>query len=147
SFDYYERACKLGRPDQVRDRNESKKYNLADVSTVPEAFGSGVVIQGRKGLILTNFHVVRDAVLVYVRLPGGKGSFADIFAADPRSELAVLKVDPKVTEHIPPLRLGDAGKLRRGQFVLSLANPFVAGFRDGQPSASWGIVSNLRRRA
>ena len=38
-------------------------------------------------------------------------------------------------------------KLRKGSFVLSLANPFAAGFRDGSPSASWGIVGNVRRRA
>jgi len=42
--------------------------------------------------------------------------------------------------------LGDAEKAERGQFVLSMANVFAAGFCDGQPSASWGILSNIRRR-
>lgn len=45
------------------------------------------------------------------------------------------------------MKFGDGGKIRKGQFVLSIANPFAAGFRDGSPSASFGIVSNLRRRA
>jgi serine protease Do len=49
--------------------------------------------------------------------------------------------------NLQALKLGDGGKLRKGDFILSLSNPFAAGFRDGSPSASWGIVSNLRRRA
>src|SRR5262249_24231894 len=49
--------------------------------------------------------------------------------------------------NLKALKLGDGSKLRKGDFILSLSNPFAAGFRDGSPSASWGIVSNLRRRA
>ena len=123
-----------------------KKYDLADPTHIPPAFGSGVVIDAN-GLILTNYHVVQDATKVYVRLPGGLGSYADIHAADPRSDLAVLKL---LNINILPLKaitLGDADKMQRGQFVLTLANPFAAGFRDGQPSASYGILSNIRRRA
>ena len=45
------------------------------------------------------------------------------------------------------LKRGDGSKLKKGQFVIAMANPFAAGFRDGSPSASWGIVSNLHRRA
>src|SRR5207248_9225764 len=83
---------------------------------------------------------------VFVRLPDRQGSYADIHAADPRSDLAVLRLlNPKLA--LRPLKLGEGEKAKRGQFVLSLANPFAAGFRDGKPSASWGIVSNLRRRA
>lgn len=121
-----------------------KKLDLADPDAVPESFGSGVVVDPR-GLILTNYHVVRDAVKVFVRLPGNRASYADIHAADPRSDLAILRL---LTPGVLPLKaitLGDGGKLQRGQFILTLANPFAAGFRDGQPSASWGIVSNLRR--
>lgn len=144
SFDFYKRAGELGRPDSV-DRAEGltedqraklkNEINLKNPTIVPESFGSGIVIDPGKGLILTNFHVVRDAVLVYVRLPEGKGGYANIYAADPRSDLAVLKIDPVHTKGIKqPIRFGDAAKLRRGQFVLTLANPYAAGFRDGQPS-------------
>jgi serine protease Do len=118
--------------------------DLSDVNNVPEAYGSGVVVDA-SGLILTNYHVVRDATKVFVRLPGGKGSYADIHAADSRSDLAVLRLI-KPPADLKPLKHGDASKLRKGQFVLSLANPFAAGFRDGSPSASWGIISNIRRR-
>jgi serine protease Do len=123
-----------------------KLLDFADPAYVPRAFGSGVVIDAN-GLILTNFHVVQDATKLYVRLPGGKSSYADIHAADPRSDLAVLKL---LNPHVLPLKtiaLGDADKLQRGRYVLTLSNPFAAGFRDGQPSASWGILSNIRRRA
>jgi S1-C subfamily serine protease len=123
-----------------------RKLDLADPGHVPQAFGSGVVIDAA-GLVLTNYHVVQEATKLYVRLPGGKGSYADIHAADPRSDLAVLRLlNPKVRPLVP-IRLGDGDKLQRGHFVLSIANPFAAGFRDGQPSASWGILSNIRRRA
>jgi serine protease Do len=123
-----------------------KKLDLADPTNIPPSFGSGVVIDAQ-GLILTNYHVVQDAAKIYVRLPGGKGSYADIHAADPRCDLAVLRL---LNVNALPLRaipLGDADKMERGNFVLTLSNPFAAGFRDGQPSASYGILSNIRRRA
>jgi S1-C subfamily serine protease len=135
----------LGQPKEI-DREINRRFDLSDPSHVPESFGSGIVIDA-DGLILTNFHVVRDAKKIYVRLPGGKGSYADIHAADGRSDLAVLKVlDPEILP-LQRIQLGDGGRLRKGQFVISIANPFAAGFRDGSPSASWGIISNLRRRA
>jgi serine protease Do len=123
-----------------------KKLDLAEPTNIPPAFGSGVVIDAQ-GLILTNYHVVQDAAKIYVRLPGAKGSYADIHAADPRCDLAVLKL---LNPNVLPLKaipLGDADKMERGNFVLTLSNPFAAGFRDGQPSASYGILSNVRRRA
>jgi S1-C subfamily serine protease len=130
----------------TRSKDADTQDHLGNPDVVPESYGSGVVID-EKGLILTNLHVVRDATKVYVRLPGGKGGAAEVYAGDPRSDLAVLRlVDPP----LPPLKalkFGDGGAVRKGQFVLSLANPFAAGFRDGSPSASWGIISNLRRRA
>jgi len=127
-----------------RRGQERDPLDLSDPNNVPEAYGSGVVIDAN-GLILTNFHVVRDAEKIYVRLPGGKGSYADIHAADSRSDFAVLRLIDKLPD-LKPLKKGDASNLKKGQFVLSLANPYAAGFRDGSPSASWGIVSNIRRR-
>lgn len=124
--------------------DESKKLDLANPDNVPESYGSGVVVD-EKGLILTNYHVVREATKVYVRLPGRRGSYADIHAADPRSDLAVLQVLDRQVLPLRPIKMGDGG-VRKGKLVLSLANPFAAGFRDGSPSASWGIISNVRRR-
>jgi S1-C subfamily serine protease len=131
--------------DKEEQNRLRRLLDLADPQHVPEAFGSGVVLDP-KGLILTNYHVVQDATKVYVRLPGGRASYADIHAADPRSDLAVLRLQisgPALTA----IALPKAATIERGQFVVALANPYAAGFRDGQPSASWGIVSNVRRRA
>jgi serine protease Do len=124
-----------------------KKCDLADPENIPEAYGSGVVIDDEALLVLTNYHVIRDATKIYVRLPGKKGSYADIHAADPRSDLAVLRLLDKNLRPLRTLKTGDGGSVRKGQFVVALANPFAAGFRDGSPSASWGIVSNIQRRA
>jgi serine protease Do len=121
-----------------------KDLDLSDPDTTPESYGSGVVIDAT-GLVLTNAHVVKNATKIFVRLPGGGGSWADVHAADPRSDLAVLRLLGPVPR-LRPIQFGDGGQVRKGQFVVLLANPFAAGFRDGSPSASWGIVSNLRRR-
>ncbi|MBI1831402.1 MAG: trypsin-like peptidase domain-containing protein [Planctomycetes bacterium] len=141
--------------DHPRIRGESSKekrlhfLKLLDFTHpgyVPRSFGSGVVIDA-KGLILTNYHVVQDATKIFVRLPGTRGSYADIHAADPRCDLAVLKLRDTSLLPLPTIKLGDADKLQRGNFVLTLANPYAAGYRDGQPSASYGIISNIRRRS
>ncbi len=123
----------------------SIKLDLAHVRNIPESFGSGIVVDG-KGLILTNYHVVQDATKVFVRLPGGKGSYADIWAADPRSDLAVLKVQNEGILPLTPIPMGNADTVRRGQQVIALANPYSAGQHDGHPSVSVGVISNLRRR-
>jgi serine protease Do len=125
-----------------------KELDLSSPEVVPESYGSGVVVDADQGLVLTTAHVVRDAVKIYVRLPGGGGSWADIHAADPRSDFAVLRlIDRSPALRLKAIPMGDGAHLQKGQFVVGLANPFAAGFRDGSPSASWGIISNLHRRA
>ena len=128
-----------------QDKDLIARLNLAAPDTVPDSYGSGVVIDA-SGLILTNRHVIQDATKIYVRLPGKRnGSYANIHAADERSDLAVLKlIDPP--DGLKALPMGDADHLKKGQFVLSVANPFAAGFKDGSPSVSWGMLSNIRRR-
>jgi S1-C subfamily serine protease len=131
------------------DQSESKEtlYDLSRPRYIPESFGSGVVIDGPERLILTNYHVVRDATKIYVRLLGGKGSYADIYAGDPRSDLAVLRlVEEKKIRSLQPLKVGEGESAQKGDFVILLANPFAVGSQDGSPSASWGIISNIRRR-
>jgi serine protease Do len=145
----------------VRGRNQGLAPFQLDDSKVGEAvvpsqsdfvvtdFGSGVVI-GDKGEILTAFHVVRGARHLIVRASGRQQFEAEVIAADPRSDLAVIAPRdqgdlssrrPRLT----PIALGDASKLRKGCFLLALGNPFNAG-RDGSASASLGILSNVSRR-
>jgi S1-C subfamily serine protease len=129
----------------VSRSDDARNQRLDDPTRVPESYGSGVVIDER-GLVLTDLHVVRDATAIYVRLPGDKGCYATIRAGDPRSDLAVLQLDATVLP-VKALKFGDGGAVRKGDFALTLAHPFAAGFRDGSPSASWGLISNIRRRA
>jgi S1-C subfamily serine protease len=127
----------------TRSEDPDKIRALRDPDNVPESYGSGVMIDDHRGLVLTNYHVVKGATACYIRFPGNKAGEARIHAADPRSDLAILKVGMAV----PAIPLGDGDNLRKGQIVLSLANIYAAGFNDGSPSASWGIISNIRRRA
>ena len=110
-------------------------------------FGSGVVV-GTEGQILTAYHVVKGAALLMVRAADRQQFEAEIIAADPRIDLAVIV--PVVTPGVPtprlqPIRLGDSASLRKGSFLVALGNPFNAA-QDGKPSASWGILSNVARK-
>jgi S1-C subfamily serine protease len=110
-------------------------------------FGSGVVI-GDHGEILTLFHVVRGARELRVRAPETPEFEAEVLAADPRSDLAVIV--PALSDGAPfpklkPIALGDSTKLRKGAFLIALGNSFNAA-RDGNASASWGILSNISRK-
>jgi S1-C subfamily serine protease len=124
-----------------------QKYDLADSRTVPQDFASGVILDGRERLILTTYQAIHDATKLYVHLSDRRGSYADIYAADPRSDLAVLRlIDPQLGL-LPEIKFGDANQLRKGSLVVLLVNAFAAGFREGGASAATGIVSNIRQRA
>ena len=131
------------RPRKALDKPRSS-LDLSDPETYPDSFGTGVVVDS-SGLILTMAHVVKDAVKIYVRFPGGKGSYADIHALDGRSDLAVLRLIEKIPD-LKPLKIGDASNLKKGQFLIHLSNPYASGFYDGSPSVGWGMLSNLRRK-
>jgi S1-C subfamily serine protease len=110
-------------------------------------YGSGVVI-GNGSEILTAFHVVKGAQRLEVRAEKRQAFEAEVIAADPRSDLAVIVpregaglAPPK----LKPIAMGDAAHLRKGAFLVCLGNPFNAA-RDGRPSASWGILANVARR-
>lgn len=116
-----------------------------DPDFVASEYGTGVVVD-RRGLILTAYHVLGDdpdLYEYYVTTPQRRTYLATPYAADPRSDLALLSID---AEGLQPVALGNAARLRKGQLVIALGNPYAIA-RDGQSSASWGIVSNLQRKA
>lgn len=111
-------------------------------------YASGVVV-GEEGQILTTHHSVVGAERLIVRAPGIPPFDGEILAADPRSDLAVIApaspiVGREGKSRLVPLRLGDASTLRVGSFLVALGNPFNLA-RDGQASASWGILANSAR--
>jgi serine protease Do len=109
-------------------------------------YGSGVVV-GDEGQILTAFHVVKGAIRLHVRAAGQPQFEAEVIAADPRSDLAVIAPRQGIgpMPSLKPIPIGDSTKLRKGSFLLALGNPFNAA-RDGAASASWGILANIARR-
>ena len=82
--------------------------------------GSGVVID-RKGYILTNNHVVEDADEVKVSFVDGKTVTGRVVGTDPKSDLAVVKVD---SVDVQAARLGDSDKVAVGEWVIAIGNPF-----------------------
>lgn len=149
-------------PDPRR-QNVNKKFDPQSPDFIPNEFASGIIIAGpgpnAGPLILTNYHVVKGGPSVsatekqsenriYVKLANRRGFDARIFAADPRSDLAVLKPDgpqgKALLKKSKPIELGDASGIRKGQFVVTLGNPYAIA-RDGSASASWGFISNIAR--
>lgn len=125
------------------EQPRTERRDPFDPAFVPNEFGTGVVIDA-KGLIVTAAHVlgnVREADY-YVWI-NRKPYPAKVKAADPWLDLAVLQID---AANLKPIVFGDARGLKKGQFVIALGNPYAIA-KDGQPSASWGIVSNLQRQA
>ncbi len=113
-----------------------------DPDFIPNEYGAGVVVD-RAGLILTAYQLLGDESDYYVTTADHKIYKATVKGADPRSDLAVLSIE---ATDLTPITLGNAAELKKGQIVISLGNPHAIA-RDGQPSAAWGIVSNLGRKA
>ena len=85
--------------------------------------GSGIVID-KDGRVLTNFHVVDGTDEVKVKFPDGATFAASIVGTDPRSDLAVLKINGQVPADLTPATLGDSESLRVGEWVLAVGAPF-----------------------
>lgn len=109
-------------------------------ATIPA--GAGVVIDPA-GLVLTQYLVVSPGDQHMIATLDGEIYEAEIRAADPRSGLAVLAV---AEADLPALTLGKAEDLRKGSGVVAIGNPNAV-VTDGQPTASFGRVTNLARKA
>jgi serine protease Do len=155
------RVRKGGRTVRIPDDSDNRfapnprQFGLSDTMPtspdfIPNEFASGVVVD-REGHIVTNYHVLGDPeendYYVWVRRRPFKVTRVEvpqeIKAGDPWTDLAVLKISANDLE---PMPLGDASTLRKGMIVIALGNPYGIA-RDGDVSASWGIISNLRRAA
>ncbi|SFF55214.1 serine protease Do [Fontimonas thermophila] len=97
-----------------------------------ESLGSGFILW-EDGYILTNYHVIRGAKEVIVRLLDRRQFTAKLVGSDEASDLALLHIDAK---NLPVVKLGDSRKLRPGQWVLAIGSPFGFDY-----SVTAGIVS------
>jgi Do/DeqQ family serine protease len=104
---------------------------------VQSSLGSGVLVDS-SGIVVTNFHVIRDADAVKVALPDGREFASTIILKDESLDLAVLKIEG--ADPFPAIAIGDSDALEVGDLVLAIGNPFGV----GQTTTS-GIVSALAR--
>ncbi|HKJ50443.1 MAG TPA: Do family serine endopeptidase [Gammaproteobacteria bacterium] len=114
-------------------------FNLPDLERVQEtsSLGSGVIVDAKNGLILTNFHVVENAYEIKVTLTDGREMQAEIIGRDPDTDIAVIHVSG---ENLVALPFADSSRLRVGDFVVAIGNPFGLG-----QTVTSGIVSALGR--
>ena len=102
------------------------------------ALGSGVIVRN-DGLIVTNFHVIRQATRIKVILADKREFQARILLKDQRTDLAILQIDTG-GEKLPIIRLRDSDEVEVGDLVLAIGNPFGVG-----QTVTSGIVSALAR--
>ena len=100
--------------------------------------GSGVIV-GSDGLIVTNDHVVDDADTITVTLADGRRFVARVVGHDPKTDLAVLRID---AEGLPTATWGDSDALEVGEMVWAIGNPYGL-----DRTLTYGIVSAVGRRA
>ncbi|HUO76658.1 MAG TPA: DegQ family serine endoprotease [Thermodesulfovibrionales bacterium] len=84
------------------------------------SLGSGVIVD-RDGYVLTNNHVIKDADEIRVRLSDKREFKGKVMGADPKTDLAVVKID---SDHLPTIRWGDSDRLKAGEMVIAIGNPF-----------------------
>jgi len=103
--------------------------------------GSGVIID-QAGYILTNEHVIQDADKITVTLPDGREFKGIVKGRDRRSDLAVIKIEAK---DLPAAVLGDSNKVKIGQWVVAIGNPFGFAMENPEPTVTVGVISALHR--
>ena len=113
------------------------QYDMFMQAEPQEGTGSGFVYD-REGHIVTNYHVVADANQVSALFSDGSSYAAEIVGLDPSTDLAVIKVN--AANLPPPLPVADSDRLRVGQFVIAIGNPYGL-----ESTLTLGIISALGR--
>jgi serine protease Do len=110
------------------DQEEGSEPNYRDAKSL----GSGFIIS-KDGYVMTNYHVVKDADEIIVRLSDRRELKAEVIGVDQRSDVALLKIE---ATGLPVVKIGKSSELEVGEWVLAIGSPF--GFDH---SATAGIVS------
>ena len=118
--------------DDFFDKPEGGSMNGR--SEVQKGLGSGVIVTG-DGYILTNNHVIDDADAIYIRTFDNRKIDAKVIGKDPKTDLAVIKVNAK---GLKPIVIGDSDKLRVAEWVIAIGSPLGENFAR---TVTQGIVS------
>ncbi|KGY13696.1 serine endoprotease DegQ [Vibrio tubiashii] len=100
--------------------------------------GSGVIIDAKKGHVVTNYHVINGAEKIRVKLRDGREYDAELVGGDQMSDVALLKLEE--AKNLTQIKIADSDKLRVGDFTVAIGNPFGLG-----QTVTSGIVSALGR--
>ncbi len=100
--------------------------------------GSGVIISP-DGFALTNAHVIGEARKIIVKFVGGKTAYADLINIDRMADLALIKI--KALKGHPFAKLADPRKVKVGNVVIAIGNPYILGIEDFTPTITRGIIS------
>ena len=127
--------------DQFRQFGDFPFFHpqLPDQEYSSHALGSGVIVDAKKGYILTNNHVVENAKEIKIKLIDKRIISAKILGTDPKSDLAILQIEAK---NIKQIHLGNSDKLRVGEWVLAVGSPFSTNLSH---TVTAGIISALGR--
>jgi Do/DeqQ family serine protease len=102
-----------------------------------DSLGTGLVIS-EDGLIVTNEHVIRDADEIVVRLSDRTEYPGQVIGADPRTDIALVRIKPG--RRLKPARLGDSSKLKVGEFAIAVGSPFGL-----ESTVTQGVISATGR--
>ena len=116
----------LSNPEETRDHKKGQM-----------SAGSGVIVDAKDGIVITNYHVVKEADEVRVSLVDGRHYTAKVLGTDPELDIAVLEIEGS---QLSAVKLGDSEALEVGDFVVAIGNPFGLG-----QTVTTGVVSALDR--
>ena len=114
-------------------------FNVPDqpIERKTQSLGSGVIVDAKRGLVLTNNHVIANAIQITVGLNDGRTLEAELVGTDPETDVAVIKIP---ADNLTAIKISDSDKLRVGDYVVAIGNPFGLG-----QTVTSGIVSALAR--
>ncbi|MCJ7815802.1 MAG: Do family serine endopeptidase, partial [Xanthomonadales bacterium] len=114
-------------------------FNIPDTprERVSQSLGSGVIVDAKEGFVLTNNHVIAGADDISITLSDGRSFDAEVIGTDPDTDLAMVRIP---AEDLSALQFADSNRLRVGDFVVAVGNPFGLG-----QTVTSGIVSALGR--
>src|SRR5262245_28023695 len=118
-------------------RAENASFGTPDGVRQVNGMGTGIVIDSR-GYILTNYHVVEGVSNIQVSMADGRPAIARLISNDPKTDLAVIKIDSK--EPLPAIRFGTSSDLLKGEPVIAIGNAY--GYEH---TVTYGIISALHR--